>query len=786
MKNRILICVLILLSLLFVSCTYEPQVHEHLYGDYSFDEMYHWKKCLCGHIDKSEHNFEYVCIKATCEEEGLESTICIECGYVLKHHTIPALGHELKNLEKLEPTCTKPGHNEGTYCLYCDYSIGLDEIPALGHSYESELTLPTCLSKGYISHTCHCGDTYIDSYVDELGHDIIVDEGTDATCTETGLTEGEHCSRCDYKVDQEVIPAKGHKESAVVVENNVLPTCVTKGSYDNVIYCSECNEELERVTIIVDELGHDIIIDERVEATCTTTGLTEGGHCSRCDHKVAQEVIPAKGHTYSDEICINCDYHYYTEGLIFTLADNEYQVSRYNGTSVSVTIPAKYNGLPVTSIGIAAFASIHTCFTVKVPNTVETISKQAFFDSYLMGIYFSENSSLLTIGSGAFFGCLLLSDITIPESVITIEDDAFANLTGSLEEIIIPNNVVSIGDRAFSGSTSLTSIIIGNNVKTIGDMAFVGTNLTEITIPNSVETIGDFAFCNCYNLVSVNISTSVTSIGSNAFEDCDGLISIIIPDSVIYMGEAVFYWCDNLTIYCEVSSQPSSWNENWNIEGIPVYWGISCNKEIFLNIEEVTETFDKLYKLNESSAGIFTLDFNGVYQKRVSFDTIMDLSEYTLTSSSYDYIDVMENGDYILRGMPYTVIVDTTAKTFEFKICAYYNLINPGFSADLSEVTILADYHNTVANIINIHLSSETDNLTVRDLNIVIEFNGIAQSLESLVSESVLNEVVFDAPCIVGFQLSTDYLPNLNGNVKILIGGENNGIVSGMIELFTA
>ena len=342
MKNRILICVLILLSLLFVSCTYEPQVHEHIYGDYSFDQMFHWKKCLCEHIDKSEHNFENVCIKATCEEEGLESTICIECGYVLKQHIIPALGHELNNLEQFEPTCTKSGNYKETYCLYCDYSIGLDEIPALGHSYESEVTLPTCLSKGYISHTCHCGDTYIDSYVDELGHDIIVDDGTDATCTTTGLTKGEHCSRCDYKVDQEVIPAKGHKESVVVVENNVLPTCVTKGSYDNVIYCNECSEELERVTIIVDELGHtyesvvtlptctaegytthtchcgdtyidsyvdslghDIIIDERVEPTCATTGLTEGEHCNRCDYKVDQEVISAKGHKESEVVVEN-------------------------------------------------------------------------------------------------------------------------------------------------------------------------------------------------------------------------------------------------------------------------------------------------------------------------------------------------------------------------------------------------------------------------------------------------------------------------------------------------
>ena len=75
--------------------------------------------------------------------------------------------------------------------------------------------------------------------------------------------------------------------------------------------------------------GHDMITDAAVPATCTETGLTEGGHCSRCDYTVAQEITPALGHDYIDhaakaatctevgwnayQTCSRCDYTTYQE-----------------------------------------------------------------------------------------------------------------------------------------------------------------------------------------------------------------------------------------------------------------------------------------------------------------------------------------------------------------------------------------------------------------------------------------------------------------------------------------
>ena len=116
---------------------------------------------------------------------------------------------------------------------------------------------------------------------DVCNHDLVHHDGKDPTCTETGYKSYDTCTRCDYTTYEE-IPALGHKESSVVIENNILPTCTTKGSYDEVIYCSVCEEKLSRVHKEVEALGHDFGDWTMVyDSTFTTTGL-EQRICSRC------------------------------------------------------------------------------------------------------------------------------------------------------------------------------------------------------------------------------------------------------------------------------------------------------------------------------------------------------------------------------------------------------------------------------------------------------------------------------------------------------------------------
>ncbi|MCD7827497.1 MAG: DUF6273 domain-containing protein, partial [Clostridiales bacterium] len=65
------------------------------------------------------------------------------------------------------------------------------------HNYTSAVTEPTCTEGGYTTYTCTiCGDTYIGGLTEAKGHTVVIDKAVEATCTQSGLTEGSHCSVC--------------------------------------------------------------------------------------------------------------------------------------------------------------------------------------------------------------------------------------------------------------------------------------------------------------------------------------------------------------------------------------------------------------------------------------------------------------------------------------------------------------------------------------------------------------------------------------------------------------
>ncbi|MDE6585070.1 MAG: hypothetical protein K2K80_00110, partial [Clostridia bacterium] len=89
---------------------------------------------------------------------------------------------------------------------------GEDDTQTHEHSYVESVVEPTCTEKGFTLYTCTCGESYKDNYINANGHTEATDEAISATCTETGLTEGKHCSVCNtVLVKQEVVPF-GHTE----------------------------------------------------------------------------------------------------------------------------------------------------------------------------------------------------------------------------------------------------------------------------------------------------------------------------------------------------------------------------------------------------------------------------------------------------------------------------------------------------------------------------------------------------------------------------------------------
>ena len=162
------------------------------------------------------------------------------------------------------------------------------------HQYTSEITKPaTCSEEGVETFTCNiCGEEYTVP-VKKLPHTEVTVNGTPATCTEDGLTDGVKCSACgEILKAQESIKALGHTEEVI---SGKPATCTEDGLTDGV-KCSVCKEILKAQETIKAP-GHTEEVISGKPATCTEDGLTDGVKCSVCKEILkAQESIKAPGH----------------------------------------------------------------------------------------------------------------------------------------------------------------------------------------------------------------------------------------------------------------------------------------------------------------------------------------------------------------------------------------------------------------------------------------------------------------------------------------------------------
>ena len=211
------------------------------------------------------------------------------------------------------------------------------------------------------------------------------------------------------------------------------------------------------------------------------------------------------------------------------------------------------------------------------------------------GVYRAENNCLIRKDTNTLiWACTGLSEITVPKSVVSIDEQAFRycklltniqleegnsncrlennclveNASGKLiwaygDSIAIPEGVESIGKYAFVNCNSITNIVIPDTVTSIEKGAFEGFSIKKAVIPASaiadipwktLETvvitsgeIGKKAFYGCTTLVDVIVLDAVTSIGDFAFAGCKGVSNVIIGNGVTTIGVSAFEECSNLT-----------------------------------------------------------------------------------------------------------------------------------------------------------------------------------------------------------------------------------------------
>lgn len=187
-----------------------------------------------------------------------------------------------------------------------------------------------------------------------------------------------------------------------------------------------------------------------------------------------------------------------------------------NNTQVTkIDLPAG-----IESVGDSAFNGCTALAKISNANTLQTIGQDAFtgtpwFTEYL------ETDGLVYLGSVLY----------------VYNGDMPADTT-----IAVRDGTTAIANGAFDGKSNLVAVTLPDTLTTIGNRAFAGTSLTTLTIPASVESIGSEAFTDVETLTSVTFNEGLKTIGANAFDGCSLLNTIALPNSLTSLGNNAFQY----------------------------------------------------------------------------------------------------------------------------------------------------------------------------------------------------------------------------------------------------
>jgi len=574
------------------------------------------------------------------------------------------------------------------------------------HSYTAVATMPTCTEMGYTTHTCSCGETYVDSYTSKLGHDFAsyTSDGN-ATCTADG-TETAKCSNPGCSMTDTRTQANSkldHSFVLTIAEDKYLDepaTCTSKATYYKSCVCGlagaetfEYGEKLDHSYVLT--VAEDRYLDE--PATCTSkatyykscecglAGTETFEYGEMLDHNyknsIADEVYlkaPATcissaiyykscecgaigtetfevggfiSHVYENGVCNGCfDSKYFNFTL---LIDGTYSISalRSVGQPAELIIPATYKGAKVSTIAKNGFSGIDSFSSLIISDGVQIIDEDAFNSCYgLVSIVIPD--SVTTIGAEAFYDGYEIKKLTIGNGVTSIGNGAF-DYCSWIEDLTTPAEFLNYFYKEDLQDYLKTVTITKGN---IGNNAFYGCkNLEAVIIGEGVTKIGDSAFSHCDVLSEVVVPDSVKKIGAFAFSNSKGLISVKIGNGVTEIGDSLFGGSINLTDVV-IGNGITKFTDMMfaNCESL-MNITIGCNvKEIYFN----SDMFANCFNITN-----FVVDSNNQYYKSIDGSVYSKdgkkLLRYAIGRSNANFkipdgvqiieADAFSNADYLLR-----------------------------------------------------------------------------------------------------------------------------------------
>ena len=277
--------------------------------------------------------------------------------------------------------------------------------------------------------------------------------------------------------------------------------------------------------------------------------------------------------------------------------ENFWVVTNNDGKTVTISIlqPTEEINIPpvvtdkdgksytVTSIGEAQMADNYKVQTVSLPN------------------------GIIIIEAGAFRNFNSLKQITLPDGIETIGQDAFWGCS-QLQTVNV-NSLESWCSLQFDGENSNPLSVAENSKLTVGNKQFVG----DLEIPDHIDTLPDFTFHNS-GITSVKFSENVTTIGKEVFANCTDLTNIELSDEIETIGQGAFLGCsqlqtvnvNSLESWCNIqfdgeNSNPLSASENSKL---------TVGNKQFVGDLEIPDNIDTLPDFTFHNSGITSVKFS--------------------------------------------------------------------------------------------------------------------------------------------------------------------------------
>ena len=592
---------------------------------------------------------EYLVSEATCINKAVYYKSRSACG--LTSATTFEYGEELGHnsdgyINPKAATCSEEGVVGGTYCTQCnngktDAEVVIEKIEhtsVFGGTVSVHTKCSVCGITISTTHTMTNAATQLTCRSCECGY-----ETTNHTMFSTG-TEDVHetCMVCNYQttshsytVDSGVqysvatctTPRQNYKQCSCGYNPRSTSYVISIGNTIDHNYvngtCSMCGDVntdhslepglYETGTTTLKKTWDQLVSEEYFEVENGTLTMANYGFALYGDLVLPSNITDIPEATFSN--------FYYLSGIVIPdgvtqIKDNTFENCE---SLTNVVIPES-----VTYIGDYAFSGANL-YSISIPANVTYISCSAFeFCFALENInvnpnnqsYYSVNNCLIekstktlirggcnssipsdgsvtTIGADAFSSCMGLTEIIIPNGIISIHDDAFVNCY-ELQQVTIPNTVTSIGDYTFGHCSSLTTIIYNGTIEQWQNIDFAedwdccsdnytvycfdGSISADGTITKQETTISAGLYQSGTNyqtrlytwqeLIDLGWITStgyavnsmkanlagdlvlpdtLTSIPTDAYKNCTELTGVTIPDTITRIGDDAFYGCKKLT-----------------------------------------------------------------------------------------------------------------------------------------------------------------------------------------------------------------------------------------------